>query len=617
MATQSSAHPIPKKDLEYHLKKVDEHLESIDRGHFAERENIYSLLKGVGSNNANVISLEVSNAINAIRDGFSLFYAMHAILEDKVKSVNSDVSENEKNSFLNAYSIFAGSSFISYKLNLQLGEATPIQLDKESLEFNFDLSKDNTLNSVLARYFGILNSAKRHEVLKEGIDVVKSSVEFYNHLREQSSKRKTEYSPKLVDLVKDSEFNVAEEFSFKGYELTHHEKSKTKVEFVSILPHQVAGNVLAKQEMIRDMDRITLFDLKEKKNPIIEVGGLSWSVLYDGFPGTGKSSLFRMGLTRLKQRAEQASEYWTRKNISNLKWSEIVIDQGIKNKYYGETSANLLAKLEPSKRADGIYIITTDDIDLLVGDRDSESGGSDKDILNVLMQYADGIHTVILGNVQWWAATNDATAMDPALRQRFLARYEVDGPREWYDFADITHDKLKTWIKLGIVNLPMGDSYTPYEMRKNESEKGKLSKGEKSVLSKIGEKFSSKKQITLRDIGELCKEFKDKNERFTGRAVHAVSEAIKKRINDYEIPEVWYSNPDLFFSQPYDRKVEMLRELCVKVDGNVLIEEFERYAKSEMRYADDKLESDVQKVIHRNRVIGEVTKREGEKNARH
>jgi SpoVK/Ycf46/Vps4 family AAA+-type ATPase len=360
--------------------------------------------------------------------------------------------------------------------------------------------------------------------------------------------------------------------------------------------------------MIRDMDRIPLFDLAAQRNPILEVGGLSWSVLYDGLPGTGKSTLFRMGLTRLKQRCEQAGQFWKSKNIGDLKWRQVIIDQSIKDEYYGKTGKNLLEKIEQTKKADGIYIITIDDIDLLVNDRDTKSGGADKDILNILMQYVDGINTVIRGNVQMWAATNDATSMDPALRQRFLARYPVDGPQQWYDFSDIFSDKLGNWIKLGIVKVPNGKDYLPFEMRKGQTGYEKSSQ-ENPLIEKIKEKFRG--GVTLRDIGELCDEMRKKNPRFTGRAVHAVSEAIKKRINDYDIPREWYEKPEIFFAQPYETRVEMLKELCGKITGDVIVHELENYFESEERYASDKFESDVGKTIHNLKVNQEAVIRYG------
>ncbi|MBI5804102.1 AAA family ATPase [Candidatus Pacearchaeota archaeon] len=608
MAEREQVHPITKKDLEAHLKKVDEHFELINRGHPSERESLFNVMRGIGSGNENLMAAEVQKTVDVLREGFSLYYEMNGLIEQRTKDIDGKVSSGEKQAFQNSYSSFAAGSLIAHELGLLIGNKEPFPLEKGKINFNFDLTKDDLLNSVLAVYFGLINLGKRKGTLETGEDVPRGSYNFFSLLREQALEKKETFNPALVDLVKNSQFRVKDEFTITGFEAGFEEKAKSeKIEFAPILPYQVAGNVLAKKEILRDMDRLALFDLHSKKNPILEVGGLSWSVLYDGLPGTGKSSLFRMGLTRLKQRCEQAGAYWKSKNHGDLQWSQIIIDQGVKDEFYGKTGKNLLEKLAPTKKPDAIYIITTDDIDLLVsGDRNSSSGGADKDILNILMQYADGINTVIRGNVQWWAATNDATSMDPALRQRFIARYSVDGPQEWYDFADILHNELRTWIKTGIVDLPLGKGYTPYEMRKGQTGNEEISGS--SLISKVSGLLSGK-GISMRDVGELSAEHKRKNEKFTGRAIHAVSEAIKKRINDYEIPEEWYEKPEAFFAQPYERRVEMLKELCVKVDGDVIIEEIERYATSETRYTTDKFESDVSRLIHNINVQAEAATR--------
>lgn len=603
MADKGNVHPITKKNLEAHLKKVDEHLTSINRGSMAERDNLFEVAKGIGSGNKDLMAKEVTDTIEALRTGFSLFYEMYSVLEDKVKEVDSGIKEPEKRAFLNSYAMFAATSYIDYKLDLIAGDKEPFPFDEKDLpKINFDLTKDDALNLFLVRYYGLVNYAKRHDTFEEGVDLARGSTKFFEAAKKQCLGNKTSFNQKLVELVNNSSFKIADEFTINGFEASHAKKVSSEAVFVPMMPNQVAGNVLAKKEMIRDMDRIALFDLVTGKNPVLDVGGLSWSILYDGLPGTGKSSLFRMGLTRLKQRCEQASQYWTSKNLGPLKWAQINIDQGIKDEYYGKTGKNLLERLEPTKRADGIYIITTDDIDLLVsGDRNSSSGGADRDILNILMQYADGVNTMIRGNVQWWAATNDATSMDPALRQRFISRYAVDGPEEWSDFADIFYDKLKGWIDKKIIDLPNGKEYTPYMSRKGQTG--------------YEQKESKSKGVTLRDIGDLCKSKKDLNPRFTGRAVHAVAEAIKTRINDYEIPEEWYEKPEIFFNQDYNKKVDMLKELCRKVTGDMIVQEIERYASSETRYAQEKFDRDVKNGVHYLKVQEESMKQyKGNKN---
>jgi len=598
MAEREGAHPIKKSDLEKHFSKVDEHMTSINRGGI-ERPNLFDLLKDVGGDKY-VTPKEVSDTISTLREGFGLYYEMYATLEEFIERVGIDgnVEKRERINFLSAYSMFAASSFVAHQFSL-LTEEEPLAIQRREGFFRFDLTKDDTLNDVLSRYYGAVNSGKRNEVIAKGSDLPRMSIDFFKFLRDEALSKKTTFHKELVDLVSRSNFTIDNKFTITGFETSYEEeKKKEKIEIVPVEPYQVAGNVLAKQEMLRDMDRIALFSLEDKKNPIIELGGLSWSVLYDGLPGTGKDTLFKMGLTRLSRRIEQVNALLVAADKKQIAWQKIDIDQGIKDEYYGKTGTNLIEKLEPTKRPEGIYIVLMNDIDLLVsGDRNSSSGGSDKDIMNILMQYADSVNTVIRGNVQLWAATNDATAMDPALRQRFVARYEVNGPQEWYDFADILNNKLKSWLQAGIVKVPMGEGYEPFEMRKNGS--GAASE-ERTLLKKITGRF--KKGISMKDIGELCKEMKDKNPRFTGRAVHAVSEAIKKRINNYEIPEEWYTNPDKFLYKDYKTRVEMLKGLCGSVSGEIIVEEFERYFESEQRYAADKFESDVARNMHNIRV---------------
>ncbi len=570
-------------------------MESINRGSAQyERHNLFELVRDIGGDK-HMASKEVADTMEALRAGFCLYYEMYALLENMTEKTGAEISESERLLFLSSYAMFAAGSYTVYRLDLILEEEAHSIPRKEGY-FNFNLRKDDVLNGVLARYYGVISNAKSRESIEHPSDLPRGSLDFFRFLCEEALNKKSDFHKELVDLVEHAEFRIADEFTISGYKASFEEKNRTRVEFVPLFPHQVAGNVLAKKEMLRDMDRIALYDIALQKNPLIEVGGLSWSVLYDGLPGTGKSSLFRMGLTRLNQRCNQVSEFAKLKNLSELRWKQLIVDQGIKDEFYGKTGKNLLAILDQAKKTDGIYIITTDDIDLLVsGDRNSSSGGGDRDVLNILMQFSDGINTVIRGNVQWWAATNDATAMDPALRQRFVSRYSVDGPREWHDYADILYDKLKNWIDLGIVDIDKGKGYEPYEARKGET-------GYETAGNTGGLFSGLKKNPTLRDIGELCREQKDREERFTGRAVHAVSEAIKKRINDYEIPEEWFEKPELFYNCEYMKRVDMLKELCRKVDGSVIAEEIMRYAESESRYSDDRFNSDVESSIYRYRV---------------
>ncbi len=608
MSEVGAANRITKESLEQHLKKVDEKMSMIDKGG-TDTLDLIEALQGIGSDNPKLMAREVTDTLQAVRKGFSLYYEMYLTLEAKCRDIDSNITDAEKRTFLGAYSMFAASSLITHEIGLIMEGKEPFPFSTK-IGFEFNLNRDQVLNSALARYYGVVNFGKRNKVFKEGVDFPRGCYEFFKILEEKALEQKSTFNVRLVELVKDSNFIIEDKFTIAGFEASHEEKVKAKgPDFIPVEPHQIAGNVLAKKEMLRDMDRIALYDPILKKNPATEIGGLSWSVLYYGLPGTGKSTLFTMGRTRLSRRCEQVSEFWRMKNAGSLIYEVLLIDPKVKSKYYGETGERVNAIVEQTKRADRLNIALIDDIDLMfTGDRDSSSGGADKDILNVLMQALAGTDVTLRsrGNVQWWAATNAPTSIDAALLQRFVAKYEVDGPQEWYDFADIISYKLANWINRGIVQVSAGKGYIPYEMRKEEIGNEKTGEA-KLFLESLKGRF--KEGMTLRDLGELCREFKTKNPRFTGRAIDAVAEAVKKRINDYEIPEEWYSNPNLFFAKDYEERVKMLTDLCGKVSGNIIAEELERAYETEQRYASDKFETDVEKGMHQMEVQAEVAAR--------
>src|SRR3989344_2376065 len=607
MTGKSDVHPITKEDLAKHAKKVDEHMESISRG--AERPSLFDLVRDIGEDK-HLMAPEVQSSVQALRDGFSLFYEMHAILEDRVIDIDSGITDGERKSFMGAYSMFAASSFIAHSLNLLLGEDEFYPVPRKEDYFAFDLGKDNTLNDVLVRYYGLINTGKRNKTLKEGKDLPKGSVDFFRFLRDSALERKAGLNHSLVELVDSTTFNVADEFTISGFEASFEDETKTtKAEFEPVEPSEVIGNTLAKQEMTRDMDRIALYDPMVRKNPIIEVGGLSPSVLYDGFPGTGKTTLFKMGRTRLERRAAMVREFWTTLNIKGLPVKMLILSPKVKTKWYGDAGQGTSQLVEEAQRLDSYNIFLTDDIDMMFSGGREESGGGDKDIMNVLMQFSSGIGSSYKGQMQWWAATNEPTALDPAMRQRFMSKYDVTGPETSEDFSDLLHLKLGRWIKIGLIDIELGKGYAP-----NTERTGSVtSQVAGRIVQSVRKTFST--NPTFKDLGDLAKKFKDENPRFTGRPIEAVRVAVEKRINDYDIPEEWYTKPRIFFEKPYNERVGMLKEMCRKVDSTVVAEELTRYAKTEARYEIDRFEKEVERTMHNTKVQTEALSRmRGNKN---
>ena len=100
------------------------------------------------------------------------------------------------------------------------------------------------------------------------------------------------------------------------------------------------------------------------------------------------------------------------------------------------------------------------------------------------------------------------------------------------------------------------------------------------------------------------------------RAIKNVTDAIKMRAMDIELPDVWFETPQAFVHKSYDEKKAMIAELRGPVTMEMILQEINRYADSEFRYADKSDDAAVTEIIRRERqrerAIGEIEKMKGE-----
>ena len=91
---------------------------------------------------------------------------------------------------------------------------------------------------------------------------------------------------------------------------------------------------------------------------------------------------------------------------------------------------------------------------------------------------------------------------------------------------------------------------------------------------------------TIAKMGAYLKAIQEADPRFTGRAIKNITDAVKVRAMDFELPDEWMEQPELFLAKDYDTKKEMIGELRVPITTEMVVQEINRYADSEFRYAD-------------------------------
>ena len=82
-------------------------------------------------------------------------------------------------------------------------------------------------------------------------------------------------------------------------------------------------------------------------------------------------------------------------------------------------------------------------------------------------------------------------------------------------------------------------------------------------LMKVYERFMKEdgEPKTMADVGTYLHMIKEAEPRFTGRAIKNVTDAIKMRAMDIELPDDWFEKPETFMHKSYDDKKAMIEEL--------------------------------------------------------
>ena len=368
----------------------------------------------------------------------------------------------------------------------------------------------------------------------------------------------------------------ADDFTIRGFEAASQGKSST-LTMTFKKPNEVVGNHIAKYQALKLSKMLMAYDFDRRLNPFAELGGFIFTFMGDGKPGTGKTTLIQMMAGLINDYCQIANYAFRYQNLSTDS-----IDS-----YQGKSAQNAKAFIQGIIDPGVIGFGTIDDIDQLAGKRgDRQSSAGQLEITAVLMESFAGANTVVRGNCTFGMFSNYPENVDDALRQRAGARFLVDGPVTREDYIDILN------LLMGKNHdIPLGDhtAFAAQEITKAvaasfESHAKPHEEGLLRVYEAVDKKLG--KLDTITKLGTYLKGIQEADARFTGRAIKNITDAVKVRAMDFELPDEWMEEPDLFLFQDYDTKKGMIEELRQPITIEMVIQEINRYADSEFRYAD-------------------------------
>lgn len=549
---------------------------------------IPELITGLDPEEKYIMNDTERGAYIALREGFQVFKAIYKLVADKTSLkkkliASTDISKDpiidSIRGFCGNFASYAASIYVQKKLDELLStsgvEGEFEHLDLSQIKLQTQIPEEVLIKRLLAPIvLNLIKHKNENTVFKNKNEFPAYCRDIFTHYVNLAKEQSSQYQS-FFHHLNGYRFRIMDSYvaleAYDDVSISVSVSAAGTPSFQAIEAQDIVGNRLAKTKILRYIDRLALYDLEQQTNPILELGGLSWTNLFDGPPGTGKSSLFRLAMTRLVKRCETLG-------VQN---QIITVDQSIKDEFYGKTGKILLEKLNQTQNTQCLSLVVFDDIDLLTSTR-SDAQGADNDVNNIIMQYLDGVFTVRRGNVINFAASNKPTGLDSAMRNRFSDRLLVDGPVTSEDFADMLHIMGKKMLKQNLIRIK--DQYEPFASQNSQADE---------VAAYMADQLSEYQNASVHDFGRFMYGLKQKNELITGRSTKAILDAIMERSAQFDIPEDWFNNRSLFIDKPYEEKVAILRELYQPITPDVLFQEAQRYFDSEQRYANTESDEEI------------------------
>ncbi len=380
-------------------------------------------------------------------------------------------------------------------------------------------------------------------------------------------------------------------FELNGFDDVPGAKSKPLV-MTFKKPNEIIGNHIAKYQAMKQAKMLMAYDFDRQLNPFVELGGFVFTFIGDGAPGTGKTILIQMIAGMIHGYCEIAGYGFHYENFG--------VDQI--SSYQGKSGQNCKQFVNNVLNPRTIGFGTIDDIDQVAAKRsDDRASAGQQEVTAVLMESFAGATTVVRGNCSFGMFSNYPENVDDALRQRAGARWLVDGPQTRSDYIDIF-----ALLAGKNHNIPLGD-HNLFEAQVIEKAVSvayeQHSKPHEDGLLKVYDRFNKEhgKLKSMADVGTYLHMIKEAEPRFTGRAIKNITDAIKMRAMDVDLPDEWFEYPETFMHKPYDDKKAMIEDLRGPFTLEMVMQEINRYADSEFRYTDKSDNSAVDEIIRRER----------------
>jgi hypothetical protein len=192
-----------------------------------------------------------------------------------------------------------------------------------------------------------------------------------------------------------------------------------------------------------------------------------------------------------------------------------------------------------------------------------------REVIGVFLRGTEGASAKKRGNAVIQIFTNLPEQIDAAVMSRIQGRFKIDGAVSEQDFFDQDYLWRKKIAKVSLDFAELKDVLKGYEPLSSQVEMHSLLEFERGDVEFSDRRIGDLVVNAKRDHGDkTCGFFavlqtgiRRLYPTFSSRDVRNIQKAVDSRLLDFDVPEKWFEDLDLFFRKSYDEKLEMIKAL--------------------------------------------------------